>query len=424
MNRHHKIAEQVSKILYLTTTAALQPMLPLHLRRRMKHGKEHPLRWREKLGFPSALRPKGTLVWLHAVGLGEVLALRSIISELHANDPELQFLVTSSTLASAETFAQNLPPKTQHQFLPLDTPLYAKRFLDHWRPDLTLWSEQDVWPGLVFQTARRGVPQGLINARMNAAAAKRKRQVKTLFRAVYRCFALISAQDDKTVSGLVSLDVAHTIRIDGSLKSNAPPLAINLEHLLHFQKALAGKEVWLAASCHPQDEDIAIAAHHSLCLKKPDIVLILAPRYPKRSEEILRKLAGFSVRVRSRNELPDGLTEIYLADSYGELGLWYKLANIALIGGTFSAVEGHNPWEALQLNCAVMHGPRYANFEADFATLLQAQACLPVYSAVDIVDRITNETGSHAMANYLSIDQNQGSSLTALAKAVIGLIKR
>ena len=174
MTLRHRLAEHISLALYRAATSALRPLLPLHLKKRLQRGREHSERWREKQGFSSLPRPVGKLVWLHAVGLGEVLALRGMIVALQTCDPCLQFLVTSSTTASAETFDKNLPPRTIHQFLPLDTGRYTQRFLDHWHPDLALWSEQDIWPGLVTQTARRGIPQALINVRMNATSFQRK----------------------------------------------------------------------------------------------------------------------------------------------------------------------------------------------------------------------------------------------------------
>ena len=193
---------QIGLAIYQGATALITPLLPWHLKRRQNRGKEHPKRWREKLGQAGAPRPDGQVIWINAVGLGEVMALRGLIAALQAAQPELNFLVTSSTLASAETFEKNLPPRTLHQFLPLDTPLYTKRFLDHWQPNLALWSEQDIWPGIVTQAARRGIPQALINLRMAPASFRRKRMARLFFRALYQKFDLISAQDAQSAAPL------------------------------------------------------------------------------------------------------------------------------------------------------------------------------------------------------------------------------
>ena len=180
---------------YLLASQAIPLAAPLLLRRRLARGKELPDRWREKLGEPSLPRPDGPLVWLHAVGLGETLALRGLIAAMADQAPAVEFLVTSTTRGSAEVFAANLPLRTRHQFLPLDAPTYLTRFLDHWRPSLSIWTEQDLWPGAVVATSARGIPLALINARMNAEAYARRARGKGLFSNLLARFRLIAAQD-------------------------------------------------------------------------------------------------------------------------------------------------------------------------------------------------------------------------------------
>ncbi|MDG2405771.1 MAG: glycosyltransferase N-terminal domain-containing protein [Paracoccaceae bacterium] len=418
---YNKLAEKISKTLYLASTSALLPMLPFYLRRRLRRGKENHKRWREKQGRASTARPVGKLIWLHAVGLGEVLALRGIIAALQASDPDLYFLVTSSTAVSGESFAKNQPLRTTHQFLPLDSPRYVHRFLDHWHPDLALWSEQDMWPGLVYETARRSIPQALINVRMTATSARRKHRVKALYRSVYRCFALISVQDQTTADRFISLGAQQGIRVDGSLKPYSPPLEFDPKELANLNNALTGKDIWLAASCHPEDEEIALAAHRILCAQKPNQMLILAPRNPDRTAEIQQKLAGFNIKIRSHGQNPDLQTQVYLADSFADMGQWYKLAKFALIGGTFSKIEGHNPWEALKLGCAVMHGPQYANFTNDFERLHAAKACFPVYNSGDIVDTISTQSTEQSIANFHNVTLDQRSDLSDLAAQLLAL---
>ncbi len=416
-----KLAEPLSVQLYFAATAALAPVLPLYLRRRVARAKEHPQRWREKLGLASATRPSGQLIWLHGVGLGEVLALRAMIVALQERDPKLHFLVTSSTVASAETFGKNLPKQTVHQFLPLDTARYARRFFDHWQPDLAIWSEQDIWPGLVVQAARRGIPQAHINIRMHANSAGRRQRAGALYRAIYRHFSLLSAQDDQSAQALGSLGVQQAVRVDGSLKPHSPPLQVAHEARDTLAAIWAHKTIWVAASCHAQDEAIALAAQRQLLESCPDYLLILAPRYPHRAQEIRAHLSDFQTTTRSDGALPDAQTQVYIADSFAEMGLWYSLSDYALIGGTFSAVEGHNPWEALQLGCAVMHGPRTANFAADFAALQRAQACTQVACAADIV-HILQQKKQHGLAAYRQLHRALQAGLSDLADALIRLI--
>ena len=221
---------------------------------------------------------------------------------------------------------------------------------------------------------------------------------------------------------LTKLDVQQDIRIDGSLKPHSPPLCVTATDLTILRDSLAGKAVWVAASCHPEDEAIALAAQRQLLSKVPDAMLVLAPRYPSRGGQILKELSGFHVKVRSRGELPDADTEVFVADSFAEMGLWYALSGFALIGGTFSDVEGHNPWEALQLDCGVMHGPRYGNFTSDYDALIEAQACFRVYNAEDIVDTITTQS-SRGLDGYRHLQRDQNAALSDLAERLVGMIK-
>ena len=384
MTLRPNLAGRFSLAIYQAASACLTPILPWHLKRRKNSGKEHPKRWREKLGHAGQLRPEGQLIWINAVGLGEVMALRGLIAALHAARPELHFLVTSSTLASAETFEKHLPPRTRHQFLPLDTPLYNRRFLDHWRPNLALWSEQDIWPGLVAQTARHGIPQALINLRMAPASFQRKRMARVLFRALYQTFDLISAQDEQSAAAVAELSQRQDIQMGGSLKPHCPPLAYNCAARRAFLEQIGPRPIWLAASCHAADEDIALQVQRQLVEQGRSHLLILAPRFPDRREDILAKLSGLRHAQRSLGEAPDAQTQVYLADTFSEMGLWYACSDHALIGGSFCAVEGHNPWEALQLGCSVIHGPRVANFTADYAALKAARAAIETAGPEDL----------------------------------------
>ncbi|MDQ2094428.1 3-deoxy-D-manno-octulosonic acid transferase [Rhodalgimonas zhirmunskyi] len=375
---------------WLGLTRAIGPLLPRHLRKRIARGKEDPVRWREKLGHASAERPAGRLVWLHAVGLGEVLALRGLIAKLAMLEPDLHFLVTSGTRGAADAFARNLPPRTIHQFAPLDAPGPARRFLAHWRPDLSIWAEQEVWPGLVYRIDQAGIPLALVNARMNDTSFTKRARIAALWRDILPRFALVSAQDSATAAHLSTLG-ARDVRTDGSLKSIAPPLADLPHDRAELETEIGTRRVWLAASTHAPDEAAALAAHARLLQDDPQTLLILAPRYPERAEEVLSqiKAAGLSAARRSAKAPITAQTQVYLADALGEMGLFYRLAPVAFVGGSMGAVEGHNPWEPAQLNCAVLHGPRVANFAADYAALDGAGAAACVDDADALYQALT-----------------------------------
>lgn len=383
---------------YLALSRGIPLLAPTVLNRRLARGKELPDRWREKLGHPSQSRPDGALIWLHAVGLGETLALRGLIAALADQAPAAQFLVTSTTRGSAEVFARNLPPRTRHQFLPLDAPGYLKRFLDHWRPGLSIWAEQDLWPGAVTATAARGIPLALVNARMNAEAYARRARWKGLYANLLARFALITAQDAGTARHLQALG-AKGVAVTGSLKAAAPPLAADPARLAEARAALTGLHPVLLASSHPEDEFVTLSA---LRAAQPRPLLLIAPRDPHRGAEIAARVAehGLSATRRSAGQGP--IADVWVVDTFGEMGLWYRLCPTSLIGGSFGPTEGHNPWEPAALGSAILHGPRIANFSADFAALHQAGAAQPVQPEALITALTADHSAMAARAKALS----------------------
>ncbi|WP_108816397.1 3-deoxy-D-manno-octulosonic acid transferase [Loktanella sp. Alg231-35] len=385
------------------------------LRRRLKRGKEHPTRWPEKLGQGLAPRPEGPLIWLHAVGLGEVLSLRGLITRMAAARPDVSFLVTTTTAASAEVFAKNAPPRTLHQFLPLDAPRYRKRFLNHFDPDLCIWAEQDLWPGFVSAIAARRIPQCIVAARMNAASYTAHQKAKGLFRDLYQAMALVTAQDQVTATHLEGLGA--TVRVTGSLKPAAPALTSDPATLDTLRRATAGRFVWAVAPAYPADAERARAAHDILRQTDPTALLIIVPRHP----------SGFAddpVPKRSQGQWPDADTPVWLCDTFGELGLIYRVAQAVLIGGTFSDIEGHNPWEAATLSTAILCGPRTANFQADFEALIDAKAAISVANSAGIATALReDDLQAHAQraADHVS---TAGAATDQLATELLQKVKR
>ena len=408
---------------WLALTWALEPFLPWHLKRRLKRGKEHPDRWREKLGEATLPRPDGLLVWLHAVGLGEVLALRGLVAAMQAQDADLNFLVTSGTRVSAEVFERNLPPRTMHQFAPLDAPGPARRFLAHWRPDLSIWAEQELWPGLVYRTDQADIPLALVNARMNATAFARRTRAAGVYRDILPRFALISAQDAKSAEHLATLG-APLVETHGSLKPIAPPLSDQPEERAALKTSIKNRPVWLAASTHGSDEKLVLAAHARRLETEPDTVLILAPRLPERADDIIAAAQGRGLIIaqRSKGAGITAVTQVYLADTFGELGLYYRLAPAAFIGGTTNDVEGHNPWEAARLGCAILHGPRTANFEADYASLTGAQAAHLCQSPEDLAAALIDPGLTRQAERASGLLEAHMDRLDQLCQKLIGLL--
>ena len=365
----------------MIATGVIEPIAPIILKRRLKRGKEHPTRWREKLGYPSAPRPNGPLIWMHGVGVGEVMALRGLILMMREMRPDLQFLITSTALNSATAWDRNPIEGAVHQFLPIDLPNAMDRFLTHWKPDLAIWAEQDLWPAMVWRVAERGIGQAIVNARLNNEAFEKRAKAAKLYGAALARIAIIDAQDNETAANLTKLG-GRDVTVSGSLKPIAPPLSDWPNESAAIERGLNGRSLWLCASSHPTDEAIALDAQ----TRRTGSLLVIAPRRPERTDDIVEAATerGLKVAIGADSaSLRDA--DVIIDNSFGQMGLWYRLAEFALIGGTFCDIEGHNSWEAVNLNCPVLHGPRTANFASDYRMLDGVGGALAINGPREIV---------------------------------------
>ena len=405
--------------LYIRLTTLLLPLVLWNVKRRLQKEKEDANRVSERYGVPTHARPDGPLIWLHAIGLGEVMALRGMIPILSKHRPDAHFLVTSGTRQSADVFSQNLPERTLHQYLPLDVSAYCKAFLAHWKPDLCIWSEQELWPTMIWHVDQSGIPQVVINARMNAASHQSRHRAKGMFADIYGRFALISAQDEETAAHIRALGA--TVRVDGSLKPMSPALQFDQSEFEKRKAQIGERPVLCLASSHPADEDVALSALGEL---SPETLLIIVPRRVERSAEIAGKIktAGFSYSVG--NGAIQKTTHVHLVDQVGQLGLWYRLCSCAFIGGGFDETQGHNPWEAVTLNRRVFHGPNTANFKRDYDTLNALGIASRIMNASDLVASIDiTEPVLDAKQRNLAVDQAV-KDLDKLGQDIIAIMDR
>jgi 3-deoxy-D-manno-octulosonic-acid transferase len=345
----------------LTTLAA--PLIRLYLRRRMLAGKEDAARFEERLGRPGRARPDDPLAWLHAASVGEAQSALLLLERLLAERPWLHVIVTTGTVTSAEFLASRLPERAFHQYVPVDRLPWVRRFLDHWRPDLALWMESELWPNLVRETQMRGVPMILLNGRMSARSFAGWQRAPSLVRPLLDGFTLCFAQSHAEAERFGKLG-AGPVRCIGNLKLAAHALAADELALAEMRRAVGERPVWLAASTHPGEERIVAAVHARLTAERPSLLTILVPRHPSRGAEIAREVedAGVTVARRGAGEIPSEGTGIYLADTMGELGLFYRVAPIAFMGGSLVPHGGQNLVEPARIGCAVLHGPHMWNF--------------------------------------------------------------
>ncbi len=371
--------------LYRGLAGAAAPAVRAHLRRRAARGKEDPARLGERLGVPSAPRPAGPLVWLHAASVGETLSVLPLVARL-LEDPALSVLVTSGTVASARLAAERLPPRAVHQYAPVDLPGAAARFLDRWRPGLALFVESELWPNLILAARARGVPLALAQARMSERSWRRWRRVPGAARRLLGGFRLVAAQTAADAERYRRLG-APDARALGSLKDSAPPPPADPAALRAWRRAVGARPVWVAASTHPGAEEAAVfAAQQAARARLDGLLAVVAPRHPERGAELARAAAarGLRAALRSRGAAPDAAAGVYIADTLGELGLFYRAAPLAFVGGSIARRGGHNPVEAIRLGCAVLTGPDLANFSAVAADLRAAGALRTVADAGEL----------------------------------------
>jgi 3-deoxy-D-manno-octulosonic-acid transferase len=363
---------------WAAATTAAAPALRLLLWRRLRRGKEIAGRLAERRGIDPTPRPPGRLFWLHAASVGETVSILPVLAALTARAPDLTVLLTTGTVTSAGLLAHRLEAGLEerilHRFVPLDVPAWAARFLDHWRPDAAGFVESELWPNLLLASRRRGIPVMLLNARMSERSLASWRRVPGLARHVLSCFVAVRARAPADAARLQALG-APAVSAPGDLKFAAPPLPANQAEVQRLQTLLAGRPVWLAASTHPGEEALVLDIHRALAPRHPGLLTILVPRHPERGAEIAA-LAD-SLRIRQRSQGGDPPPEgIWLADTLGELGLWYRLARIVFVGRSLLPPGGgQNPLEPARLGCAVAVGPYTGNFQ-DAVQALQAAGAL------------------------------------------------
>jgi 3-deoxy-D-manno-octulosonic-acid transferase len=353
---------------YRLCGSIMRPVVPLFLSARAARGKEDRARVAERYGRPSLKRPDGRLIWVNAASVGETNAALALVGRLtRAGFP---VLFTSTTVTSAKIAAARLPKGAIHQFAPLDLPAFVDSFLEHWRPYLVIFVESEVWPTVVTRLEQAVVPLVIVNGRLSDGSFRRWRRFAPLARAVFERIGLVLAQSDVDGDRFRALG-AERVTVTGNLKFDALPPDAAEDEIARVSAAIGGRPVWIAASTHAGEEEACVAAHRLLRERFPDLLTIIVPRHPSRGSEIRDALtaSGLATGQRSRGEPPAAATEIYLADTLDELGLFFRVAPVAFLGGSLATTGGHNPIEPIRLGVPVVHGPHVHNFAALYARI-------------------------------------------------------
>jgi len=377
---------------YRLASICFAPVAPLFLRWRQRRGKEDRRRLVERMGRPGAARPEGRLAWLHGVSVSESLALLPLVERLAARG--FNVLVTSTTASSALVVAARLPGGSFHQYMPIDVPQFLRRFLDHWRPDIGLVAESEIWPNLFVEMHARHVPLVLVNARMSDHSFRRWQRAGGLIKTLMARTELCLAQTNEDGERFQALGAPH-VQVTGNLKFDVAPPPADPAALAALAGRAAGRPIWVAGSIHPGEDDVVIEAHAALAPRCPGLLTILMPRHVEHAKAVVdtAMARGLSVTLRSRDPGTGLLSSIYVVDTMGETGLFYRLASVAFIGNSLgnslgkslgkslTARGGQNPIEAAKLGCAILHGPDVGAFREIYETLDKAHGAASVGNA-------------------------------------------
>jgi 3-deoxy-D-manno-octulosonic-acid transferase len=358
---------------YLRIGRFIYPFMGPFLALRARRGKEDRLRRYERYGYPSADRPNGPIVWFHAASVGESMAVLALIDRVHALG--INTIMTTGTVTSAEVVRKRLPKATFHQYVPLDLLPAVNRFLDHWKPDLAVFTESEIWPTTMEALRNRRVPQVLINARMSDRSFKRWSNASEVAEFLCTRFSHVIAQSELDAERYRSLG-ARPVTVSGNLKVDTKDLPYNPAELRHLRALIGNRPVWVAASTHRGEEEIVIRCHLALKSEFPDLMTILVPRHPERGDEIadLIQQAGLDLARRSTKQPIDAHTDMYLGDTIGEMGLYFRLAPVAFMGRSLATGGGQNPLEPAVTGTAILAGKHVNNFRDSYRSLLKNKA--------------------------------------------------
>ncbi|SNY92128.1 3-deoxy-D-manno-octulosonic-acid transferase [Cohaesibacter sp. ES.047] len=380
---------------YRTAGYAFSPIVPLFLTLRDSRGKEIRARRNERYGKASFDRPSGPLVWVHAASVGETNAIIPLIEQIVETGTRV--LLTTTTVTSAQVAEQRLPKGAMHQFVPLDILPFVKRFLNFWQPDLALFVESELWPNIMTELSHRDIALIIVNGRMSERSYERWSKFPFAVRQMFGNVPLCLAQTEEDRTRYLQLGVAN-VEVTGNLKFDVPPPAADEQELRTLREVIGSRPVWIAASTHPGEERLLAQAHKRMAQRMPQLLTIIVPRHPERGEEIEREVKLLVPNVQRRSVAP-GLnpqTSVYLCDTLGELGLFYRLSRVAFVGGSLVNHGGQNPIEPARLGCAILHGPHTGNFGDIYEALDRIGGAERLNSERDLIQTLARLFSSSA----------------------------
>ncbi len=375
--------------IYRMVGTVFRPLTRPYLQRRVDRGKEDETRLGERSGITNIPRPEGPLIWIHAASVGETTAVLPLAVRLLQDSPSKYILLTTGTVTSAAMVEQRAVPNLIHQYAPIDIAACVRAFLGHWKPDLALYVESELWPTMLEMLDEKNIPVVMVNGRMSDRSFRRWQSAPQTIRHLLGRFDLCIAQSEQDGARLSQLGVPN-LMVSGNLKFDAPPPPVDLVALSDFNLRVGSRPLWVAVSTHPGEEDMMADAHDIARRNMPDLLTVIVPRHPERGDDITKNLnrRDFRIAQRSLNEPLEDDIDIYLADTLGELGLFCTAGHAVFMGGSLVSHGGQNPIEPIKLGAAVIHGPHIHNFEAIYTALDRAAAAIVVKDSLELADAI------------------------------------
>ena len=373
--------------LYRGGMTLLAPFAWQVVSRKLKRHEVPALRMQERLGHASIARPAGKLVWFHGASVGESLSVLTLIDALLERQPSLNILMTSGTATSAEVLAKRMPKGCQHQFAPLDATGPVDRFLGYWRPDAGIFVDSEIWPNMLVRARAAGTRLALVNARLSRKSVEGWTKYPATSAFVLDQFDLIVTQNRENTDFMRQMGADEARVHSGiNLKAMAKPLPVDELELARLRGQIGDRPIWVAASTHRGEEETILAAHAKLRQRTPDALLILVPRHPERGDDVAQLIGMGSLTTarRSEGETPRADTDVLLADTLGEMGLWYGLSDIVFMGGSLRAIGGHNPFEVASAGGVVISGPHVSNFAETYDAMERIGAARLVRTSDEI----------------------------------------
>ncbi len=380
------------------------PFLLILLGLRLWRRKEQISRIGERFGYARIARPKGKLIWIHAISVGESLVALTVIDVIKQQYPHYHFLLTTGTTSSANLIEKRRNIDLIHQYIPLDYPSFMQRFIHHWHPDKVIIMESEIWPHLLLVNLKTYIRKNdtrkigkvfLVQGRISDKTFRRWQKFPKTIAYLMSIFQLGLAQSQKDCDYLQRLGMKN-VHYSGNLKYLNAPLPYSSRDFQQLQNILHNRVFYVATSTHRGEEDYIFATHQKLLQKYPSLLCILIPRHPERGVEIVKlaqkyrfQKTKFQVAIRSQQELPENHHQIYLIDNFGETGLFYALSDLVIMGGSFVPKGGHNLYEAVQHNAICFHGKFMQNFVEMQAEMAAKNIIIPVPDVHNLASEIT-----------------------------------